>query len=89
MSKNEIEINITKRTTESKRASFLKLAEKRTNSALKSLDLIANLSNKYYYEYSEEQVVKIFNALKERLNDAEDAFAKASGDSKEEFKLWI
>jgi predicted RNA-binding protein len=87
MGNNETELNITKRTKETKRASFLKLAEKRTNNALKSLDLIANLSNKYYYEYSEEQIVKIFNALKERLSDAEDAFNKASGDSKEEFKL--
>ena len=84
--KNE-EISIAKRTKESKRASFLKLAEKRTNNTLKSLDLIANLANKYYYDYSQEQVGKIFGAIKERLNEAEDAFNNASLDTKEDFKL--
>jgi len=87
MEKKIDEINISKRTKESKSSSFLKLAEKRTNNTLKSLDLIANLSNKYYYEYSQEQVNKIFSALKERLNEAEEAFKKASSDSKEDFKL--
>tara|TARA_A100000164_G_C21748907_1_gene696021 strand:+ start:21 stop:281 length:261 start_codon:yes stop_codon:yes gene_type:complete len=81
------EINISTRTKETKSASFMKLAEKRTNSTLKSLDLIANLSNKYYYEYSQDQVDKIFSALKERLNEAEEAFRKASSNTKEDFKL--
>tara|TARA_B110000196_G_scaffold48444_1_gene39058 strand:- start:1185 stop:1448 length:264 start_codon:yes stop_codon:yes gene_type:complete len=81
------EISISKRTKESKRASFLKLAEKRTNNTLKSLDLIANLANKYYYDYSDEQVGKIFSAIKERINEAEDAFNKAKSNTKEDFKL--
>ena len=88
VNKNE-EISIAKRTKESKRASFLKLAEKRTNNTLKSLDLIANLANKYYYDYSQEQVEKIFVAIKERVNEAELAFKKASIETKEDFKLWI
>ena len=88
VTKNE-EISIAKRTKESKRASFLKLAEKRTNNTLKSLDLIANLANKYYYDYSQEQVEKIFGAIKERVNEAEKAFKKASIETKEDFKLWI
>ena len=50
-------------------------------------DLIANLSNRYYYEYSQDQVDKIFSALKERLNEAEEAFRKASSNTKEDFKL--
>ena len=87
MNKDSNEINISKRTKESKSSSFLKLAEKRTNNTLKSLDLIANLSNRYYYEYSQYQVDKIFSALKERLNEAEEAFRKASSNTKEDFKL--
>lgn len=85
--KKNNEINISKRTKESKEAAFIKLAEKRTNNALRSLDLIANLSNKYYYNYSEEQIGKIFSALKDRLSEAEEAFMKASSNTKEDFKL--
>ena len=81
-------IRLKTRTKDSKKAAFLKLAEKRTNSALKSLDLIANLANKYYYDYSDEQISKIFNALRERLDQAEEQYKKASDTSKKEFKLW-
>ena len=87
MIKKTSEINFSKRTKESKEAAFIKLAEKRTNKALRGLDSIANLSNKYYYDYSEEQVAKIFRALKERLSEAEEAFKKASPNDKEDFKL--
>ena len=76
------------RTKESKSASFKRLAEKRTTSDLKSLDLIANLSNKYYYEYEDEDVDKILTALRLRLKDVDKQFLdQRKNKQKEDFKL--
>ena len=85
--KDENDLKFSVRTKESKRATFIRLAEKRTTSALRKLDSIANLANKYYYEYSDEDVRKIFNALHKRLNEAEKQFLKQKEGKKEDFKL--
>lgn len=42
---------------------FKKLAEKRTNNALKTIKLIGNLANPSHYEYTDDQVKRILNAL--------------------------
>ena len=87
-SNNSNKLKFKVRTKDSKTASFKRLAEKRTINTLKCLDLIANLSNKYYYEYEDGDVDKIFTALKERLKEAEKQFLKErSSKKKEEFKL--
>jgi uncharacterized protein YeeX (DUF496 family) len=70
---------------ETKREKFKELAEKRVNNALKNIQLIGNLSNTNNYEYSEEEVSKIFKILKEELQTAEARF-KISG-KKGKFKL--
>ncbi len=47
----------------SKSQKFKELADKRVNKALRIIRSIAKLSNTNYYEYSDEQVNKIVDAL--------------------------
>ena len=50
------------------KSKFIKLAEKRVSRTLNDLKLIRNLSNKNYYEYSDEQSKKIIRALQQELD---------------------
>lgn len=63
---------------------FRELAEKRVNNAIKQIQLIGNLSNKYNYEYTEEEVKKIINALKAEIRNLEIKFELSSN---KRFKL--
>ena len=53
-----------------KRARFVKLAERRTNKAIKAIELIGNLGNRSNYEYEAPDAEKIITALDEAVKDA-------------------
>lgn len=59
---------------ESKHDKFVRLAEKRTNNAIKQLELIGNLANKRNYDYSEEEVNEIFKALNNAMKASKQKF---------------
>ena len=59
-----------------KREKFRRLATKRVNNALKQLHLISNLSNMNNYEFTEQEVKQIFNALDEELRSCKSSFQK-------------
>lgn len=61
-----------------KRASFIKLAEKRTNEAVEIFRKIGNLSNKSNYEYTETDIQKIFDCLQTTLNETRNRYQIAS-----------
>jgi hypothetical protein len=61
---------------EDKHAKFLRLAKLRGERVIKDLQLIANLSNRNNYEYSENEVRAIFSAIEEELKLAKSDFAK-------------
>lgn len=63
---------------------FKRLATKRTNNILNHIRLLGNLSNKSTYDYSEEEVNKIFSAIDSQLRTAK---AKFHSVRKKEFKL--
>ncbi len=72
---------------ETKRERFVRLAEARTNKILDMMKLLGNCSSKSNYEYSDEDVKKIFNALERELKETKAKF-QGQGDSREErFKL--
>ncbi len=72
---------------ESKRERFVRLAEARTNKILDMMKLLGNCSSKSNYEYSDEDVKKIFNALERELKETKAKFT-GQGDSRDErFKL--
>lgn len=73
---------------EAKSERFRRLAEARVNKALGCLRSIGKLSNKGHYEYSEEEVRKIFQTLKRELDDSKSEFDKAiARGNKNNFKL--
>lgn len=73
---------------ESKEERFTRLAQTRTDNALRSIRILGNLSNVSNYTYTPEQVRKIFVALRAQLDNAEGKFdAGTSKTLKEKFKF--
>ena len=68
--------------TETKRDRFIRLAEARTNKILEMLRLLGNCSSKANYDYTDEDVKKIFAALERELKSVRNRFN--GGENKEE-----
>lgn len=73
--------------TETKRERFVRLAEARTNKILKMMRLLANCSSKANYEYTEEDVSKIFGALERELKSTKSCFLESENSKEEVFTL--
>ena len=73
--------------TDERRGKFIKLAEARTNNAIKQIKLIGNLSNRGNYTYSEKDVDKIYRTLQKELKSMKDRFSNSSNSSQNSFKL--
>ena len=69
---------------ENKRDAFVRLAEKRTNGVIERIRVLSNCSNPYAYEYTDEDVRKMFAAIERELRAAR---AKFQGERKQTFKL--
>lgn len=69
---------------ETKHERFIRLAENRVNNALKTLELIGNLSNTNNYEYTKQDAQKIVNVLKKSVELIEKKF---DSSNKMKFKL--
>lgn len=69
---------------ESRREKFKRLAEKRTKEALSRIRILGNLSNKSSYEYTAEDIRKIFKAIEEQIRLTKSKFKV---DKEQEFKL--
>lgn len=61
-------------TKESKHDKFVRIAEARTNKAGEMIRLIGNCANVGSYEYTEEEVKKIFAYLEKELKNARNRF---------------
>ncbi|PMG28022.1 hypothetical protein BCU94_18505 [Shewanella sp. 10N.286.52.C2] len=69
------------------RDKFVKLAEQRVNKAIKTLDLIGNLSNRTNYSYNDEDVKKILKVLNTKMKELESRFEYSSNSKNDEFRL--
>ena len=69
---------------ETKSERFKRVAGKRTNDILDKIRLLGNCSNKNTYEYSKEEVSKIFNEIEKNLKIAK---LKYMPGEKQRFKL--
>lgn len=69
---------------ETRRDKFKRLATYRTNLILEKLRILGNLSNKTNYDYTDEEVNKIFSAIDSQLRIVKARFA---GKKKREFEL--
>lgn len=68
-----------------KAETFAGVAEKRTSRVLDSLRLLGQCSNRRSYEYTDEQVAKIFKEIRGALRRAEQSFKNNKKDT--DFKL--
>lgn len=68
----------------SKRERFLSVAETRTNSILEKIRILGNCSNRSLYEYSKDEIDKIFRAIQDKLNETKARFVVKK---EKEFKL--
>lgn len=71
---------------ESKHDKFKRLATQRVANALKKVELIGNLSSSGY-EYSPEEVEKIFAALQQTVESTKNRFSKAKKEETGKFAL--
>lgn len=69
-----------------KKGNFKRIAEARTNKLLDALVLLGNLSNKSYYEYSQDQVDAMFDAIQEELDNQRKRFSEEES-KKRKFRL--
>ena len=59
---------------ESKGQAFKRIAEKRVDKILKSIDLLANCSNPYSYHYTDQDIKKIFKEINSRIKSTKLKF---------------
>ncbi len=71
---------------ETKRERFVRIAEARTNKILDMMRLLGNCSSKSNYDYTEEDVRQIFNALEKELRNTKSLFLGEEA-KEEKFKL--
>ena len=69
---------------ESKRDAFQRLAEARTNAVLERIRVLGNCANPYAYEYTDDDVRRIFGAIDRELKTTK---AKFSSQRRSEFRL--
>ena len=71
-------------TDESRHERFKRIAAKRTNDILEKIRILGNCANKSSYEYTEDEVNKIFSEIERHLKVTK---AKFLGGKRERFKL--
>ena len=76
--------NIENKAKNDKRERFRRLATYRTNEVLKRLKILGNCANRSAYEYTEEEINKIFSEIERR---AKEIKAKFHFPHNKEFKL--
>ncbi len=71
---------------ESKHDRFIRIAESRTNKIIDMIRLLGNCSNRRTYEYSKEDINKIFNYIDKELKAAKFKYEETQ-DREKKFKL--
>lgn len=72
---------------ETKRDRFVRLAENRTNKILNMIQLLGNCANTSLYEYTDEDVEKIFTAIENSVKEAKRKYSKAEAVKPARFTL--
>ncbi len=68
-----------------RRQNFKRLAAARTNEVLRRIKILGNCSNRSHYDYTEEEVNKIFSEIEKKLREIKAKFTFSDRDK--EFKL--
>lgn len=73
--------------SETKREKFVRLVEARTNKILDLLKLLGNCSNKSNYDYTEDDVKKIFSVIEREIKNTRSKFSGGNANKEERFTL--
>ncbi len=57
-----------------KRARFKRLAAQRTNAVVKALRILGNCGNRSTYEYTDEEVRKVFDEVEHSVKETKERF---------------
>ncbi len=71
---------------ETKREKFVRLVEARTNKIIDMLRLLGNCANKANYDYTDDDVQKIFTTLEKEMKISKSKFTSMTVEE-EKFKL--
>lgn len=64
--------------TNIKQENFKRIAESRTNKIIDSISKLKQFKNTSFYEYTDEQIESIFNAIQSELDKQREEFKKES-----------
>lgn len=78
---------MSKKSYQNSRERFLAVAEARTNSVLSRIRILSNCSNKQLYEYTPEEVSKIFKTISSALEEARGRFTAGNKSKNKRFTL--
>lgn len=70
---------------DNRRQNFKRLAASRTNEVLRRLKILGNCSNRSHYDYTEEEVNKVFSEIERKVREAKAKFTFPHRDN--DFKL--
>ena len=76
-----------KKAEESKHEKFVRLAEARTNKIIDTLQLLGNCANTSFYEYTQDDVEQIFQAIEIEVREAKRKFSKTDSEKSHRFTL--
>ena len=72
---------------ESKHDKFIRLAEARTNKIIDTLQLLGNCANTAIYEYSQDEVDQIFQAIEQEVRESKRKFNKTKSEKTTRFSF--
>jgi len=71
---------------DTKKQNFIRIAESRTNKIIDMIQLLGNLTNRSFYEYTDEQINAIFSSIQAEL-DAQKKLFDDYNKTKRRFQL--
>ena len=72
---------------ENKKENFKRISENRVNRILVLLAQLRNLSNSSYYEYTDEDIEKIFKAINDQSKKTKESLLKSNKRGNKSFEL--
>ncbi|MGM9666108.1 MAG: hypothetical protein ACI3XX_06185 [Eubacteriales bacterium] len=72
---------------ENKKDNFKRISENRVSKILTLLSQLTNLGNSSYYEYTDEDIEKIFNAIEKETKRSKETLLKNNKKRSKRFEL--
>lgn len=67
---------------ENKKNNFKRISENRVNKIITTLDQLTNLTNSSFYEYTNQDIIKIFSTIEDETNRVKDILLKTNEKNK-------